>query len=109
MIKALPSREVSWRGKPVPDAFVSFAKGFHQDVFVFHATLEEASAASLHMLHAAERAALAAYLRKLLGGKYDNSDLKGLWNRVQSGMSASRGIRELFEMALKQIESGEKA
>ena len=109
MAKAVPRPAVTWRGKPVPDAFVCFSTGFHQDAFVLHATLEEVVAMALGMVYPQERTALAGYLRRLLGGKYDDSDLKGLWNRMPSAFFAARGVRQVLEEALKQIETGEPA
>jgi hypothetical protein len=106
--KIVQQPEVTWRGKPVPQAFVRFSTHFHQDTFVINKTLEEAIAFAIGALSSKEQAELAAYLRKLLSGKYDESDLKGLMNRTPSGLFFKRGVRSMLEAALAQVEAAKR-
>lgn len=103
-MKALPPRDVTWRGRKVPPAFVHFSMGFHQDAFVLHSSLEDVVICAIGFVPRAERGEFAAYVRKLLSGKYDDSELKGLWNRLPTDISAKRGVRQILEMALEKID-----
>jgi hypothetical protein len=78
--------------------------GFHQDALVLHGTLEDVVIAAIGFVPTAERGEFAAYVRKLLSGKYDDSDLKGLWNRLPADIFATRGVRQILEMALEKID-----
>lgn len=103
MSRIIRDADVTWRGKPVPDALVRFSRMFHQDASDIHGTPDAIVVSAIASLTGGERAELAAYLRKLLSGKYDDSDLKGLWNRLPASINISRGVRDVLETALNQL------
>lgn len=104
MIKTEPARAVTWRGKPVPESFIRFTSGFHQDAFKIYGTLDAATLAAVDFVYPKERTELSAYLRKVLSEKFDDSDIKGLWNRTNTNFFVSgSGVRQVLEAALKRL------
>jgi hypothetical protein len=96
-----------WRGHPVPPAFVKFCRLFHQDTTVIYGSIDRAIADYVqNFLSAPERDEVQKYLEKLLSGKYDDSDLKGLMNRMPTAFFFnSRRAKALLQTTFNELKA----
>ncbi len=75
----------------IPEAFLKLTAYFHQDIDLIYPTGEGLIEDALAALTAKERNAVKTYLIDLVSGKYNEKQLRVIWQSAKADISPFRG------------------